>query len=509
MLDPVRAKARIIGVTAAAFLGGLLFASGLELTAGSYAGTLLQAPDDAEIRPVAELSHAFISISEAVTPAVVNISSEMPARRDQQQHPEIPQEFRDLFPGLPDGGQQGPQVGTGTGFLITNDGYIMTNNHVVEGAERIEVTMLDGRKFNASIVGRDAFTDIAVIRIEGSGFPTARLGRSEASRVGEWVLAIGNPLGLDHTVTAGIISAKGRGLNILAQELQRRGLPNYAIEDFIQTDAAINRGNSGGPLVNLRGEVIGVNTAILGNAMGGGLGYGFAVPIDLARRVADNLIRHGEVRRAALGVQIDQVDAEAAEVAGLPEIAGVLIQDFTEDSPAQRAGIQPGDVIVGVEGQPIRRTAELQREVALREPGETVTVDVIRNGERRQVRVRLGEAQTQPQRTAQAPTEDRAGETLGISEVRELTPEVARRLGFRSAEGVIITRVVPNSVAHRRGLIASPQAPLRVVSVQGQPVRTVDEFNRAIRSVGAGEVLSIRLEAPDGQAFTRNMRVPG
>ncbi|CAN5518307.1 Do family serine endopeptidase [soil metagenome] len=509
MLDPIRSKARTIALVAAAFVGGIFVASGLELTAGSHAASLLQVgPSAREVQPVANLSEAFIAIADATTPAVVNISTER-TQRAIRGHQGIPEPFRRFFD-IPEGGPQGggpevPLPGTGTGFLITEDGYVMTNNHVVEDATRIRVTLQDRRQFDATVVGRDPTTDIAVIRIEGNGFPAARIGRSEDVRVGEWVLAIGNPLGLDFTVTAGIISARGRGLGIINQSVGPT-----AIEDFIQTDAAINPGNSGGPLVNLRGEVIGINSAIASRT-GYSQGYGFAVPVDLARRVADDLIRYGRSRRPMLGVNITAVTPEDAEAYGLPSVAGAVVQDFADDSPARRAGIQEGDVIVAVDGRPIEQSNELQRVIATRRPGETVEIDVVRYGERRQLRVQLAEVPTADVAVATPPaaTRERAGTEarLGV-QVAALTGQSAQEYGFTDTDGVVITEVQPYSAAFRAGL----RSGMRIRQVDRQPVRTVDQFQRIIRGKRPGEVISLAVEASTAQGGrTRsilNVRMP-
>jgi serine protease Do len=506
MFDPIRAKAKVIVFTTAAFLGGVLFASGLEWTAGTHAATLLQtAPSAQEVRPVAELNEAFISIAESVTPAVVNISTER-TQRLPGSHPAIPEEFRRFFNlPVPEGRQQEiPLPGSGTGFIISPDGHIMTNNHVVEGASRISVTLHDRRQFSARVIGRDPTTDVAVIKIEGSGLPVARLGRSEGARVGEWVLAFGNPLGLNFTVTSGIISAVGRPLGIIGQSLGED--QPLAIEDFIQTDAAINPGNSGGPLVNLRGEVIGINTAIAGSRTGTFTGYGFAIPIDLARRVADDLIQYGRSRRPMLGVNITPVSPEDAEAFRLPRVAGAVVQGFADDSPARRAGLQQGDVIVAVDGRPIEASNELQRVIAQRRPGETVTLDIIRYGERRQVRVQLAEAPGPQTATRTEPARERAEQRLGMT-IGALTPELARQLGLSAAEGVVITQVEPFSAAHRAGLDRGA----RILQVDRQPVRDVAQVQRLISAKRPGEVVSLTVEQADrGTPVTRivNLRIP-
>ena len=510
MLDPIRAKLKWIATATAAFAGGLAFASGLQWTSGSQATMLLQsqaAPSAQDVRPVAELNQAFTTIAETVTPAVVSITSERPqqAQRLPRSHPAIPPELRDLLPGLPDGGAPRPQIAGGSGFFVSADGFIMTNNHVVEDAEKIEVLLQDRRTLPARIVGRDPTTDVAIIKVEGSGFPTLRRGRSESTRVGEWVLAIGNPLDLGNTVTAGIVSAKGRPLGILARNdpATVQGGGSYAIEDFIQTDAAINMGNSGGPLVNLRGEAIGINTAIFSQT-GFYAGYGFAVPMDLAWRVAEDLMRYGKVRRPVLGVVIEDVEPEDAEVFRLPNVSGVVVQDYSDDSPARRAGVQKGDVIVAVNGQPVNAVNELQRVVRSFQPGQTVTLDIIRYGRRVQARVELMEAPTPRVAAAPAPAREPAAEgRLGIR-VAPLSAEMARQMGFREAGGVVVTEVQRFGAAGRRGLPEN----VRIVQLDREPVRDVADFQRKLAGKRAGQVISLTVQSPDGQERIINVRVP-
>jgi serine protease Do len=506
MLDPVRAKARVIIFTTAAFLGGVMFATGLEWTAGTHAASILQsAPSAGDVRPVADMNEAFITIAESVTPSVVNISTER-TQRVSRGHPAVPEEFRRFF-NIPEGqgGQQDvPMPGTGTGFILSADGYIMTNNHVIEDANVIRVTLHDRRRFDARVVGRDPTTDVAVIKIEASGLTPSRIGRSESTRVGEWVLAFGNPLGLDFTVTTGIVSAKGRPLQILRQTLGEAG--GMAIEDFIQTDAAINPGNSGGPLVNLRGEVIGINTAIAGSRTGTFTGYGFAVPIDLAGRVADDLIQYGRSRRPMLGVNIQPVAPEDAEVYGLPRVAGAVIQGFADDSPARRAGLERGDVIVAVDGRQIEASNELQRVIAQRRPGETVAIDVIRYGQQRQARVQLAEAPAPPTADAPEPARGRVEQRLGI-QVVPVSPEIQRQFGFEGTEGAVITEVAPGSPAQRRGLARG----MRITAIDRQPVRDVAQLQRTLGNKRPGDVVSLDVEIVERGARTQtivNIRLP-
>src|SRR5688572_8704470 len=338
-------RAQLIAAALVAFSVGVVFASGFDLTKISWAQKTnptapAPKPTPAEVKPLEEVGQAFEAIAEHVTPAVVAIEAEqLETRRPTTQRRgtgTVPPEFEDFLRrfDIPD---QQPRGGTGSGFIVTKDGFILTNNHVVANADRVTVTMLDNRRFVAKVVGRDPTTDVAVLKVEGTNLPTVTLGDDRTTRIGQWVVAIGNPLGLDFTVTAGIVSAKGRSR--LALPGTDRPEARYAIQDFIQTDAAINPGNSGGPLVNIRGEVIGINSAIA-SPTGFSAGYGFAIPITLAKQVMDDLVTHGRVRRAVLGVSIAEVEPADARAAGIAEIRGVKIQAFEpseSESPAARA----------------------------------------------------------------------------------------------------------------------------------------------------------------------------
>jgi serine protease Do len=492
---------------------GLALASGRTPSAARTELPLLQSAlgERVAVQEARGLSEAFVMISEQVTPAVVRIQAERPSSAADPNSP-VPPEFRDFF-GLPPNSERPgvPQLAGGTGVIVSPDGHILTNNHVVDGAQRIIVTLNDRRTFEAKVVGRDRTTDVAVVKIDASGLPAARLGDSDQARVGEWVVAIGNPgfsdaSTLDFTVTGGIISAKNRPLQIIPQELQAHGdaaTAVYAIEDFIQTDAVINPGNSGGPLVNLQGEVIGVNTAI---ASGSGYyqGYGFAIPINLARRVMNDLLQYGNVRRALLGISINDVTPEDAEVYKLPAIAGVLVEDFAENSPARATGLQRGDVIVAVEGEPVQRVGQLQRLIAQHQPGDAVEIDVIRYGAAKQFRIRLTEAPlpAAPARPAAATTSPPAAD-LGI-ELAELTPNLAREIGYARPGGVVVTGVAPASPAARKQL---PRG-FRIISIDQRAIATVREARDILRRARPGAVVSLHLEGPDGRVRIVNVRVP-
>src|SRR5882762_2982693 len=376
-------------LVAIAFVFGLAFASTLNLPKQSGAAETLAIPSPEPAAPqysapalkaAGDFQDAFVAVAEHVKPSVVFIRSQHVERGDNQR---LPPGFQDFFPNL----RRRPQVeqGSGSGFIVSSDGYILTNNHVVAGADKVTVRLYDKREFTAKVVGTDPNTDVAVIKIDARGLPMVGFGNSDSTRVGEWALAIGNPLGeaFAFTVTAGIISAKGR---LLAGLQQTR----YGIQDFIQTDAAINPGNSGGPLVNIQGQVIGINSAIASET-GFYSGYGFAIPINLARTVMDQLVKTGHVERAVMGIRIDDARQEDAEAVGLKQIRGVLVESFAPgQSPAKDAGLQPGDVIVALDGQPIDNTPQLQQKVGFKKPGETVEDNILRQGgEKKTLTVRL------------------------------------------------------------------------------------------------------------------------
>src|SRR5918912_1919267 len=386
------------GLVALAFALGLLFAGLLALPSRSSAQeqahratpiAQVPAPSIPAAKPLQELSEAFAAVAEHVKPTVVYIRSQRTEQATRQNMPPGMERFFPRFHQQPD-----IEQGSGSGFVVSSDGFILTNNHVVEGAEQVTVRLLDRREFKAKVIGSDANTDVAVLKIDAKGLQPVSLGNSDDARVGEWVLAIGNPLGegLTFTVTSGIISAQGRAL----QGLPGRG--QGSIQDFIQTDAAINPGNSGGPLVSVRGEVIGINSAIASET-GFYSGYGFAIPINLARTVMNQLIVDGKVHRAALGVSIDNVTLNDAQYVGLPEIRGVVVKDIpSDDSPAKKAGIEPGDIIVAIDGKPVEYVGQLQQQVGFKRPGEVVKVEVARKGGvRKTFDVKLQPLADQPQ----------------------------------------------------------------------------------------------------------------
>lgn len=512
--DLLKTKTKIALVVAVAFLSGIGLAAqfGFMDSRGAPAAAVVetqpQLPATA-VQPALDLSDAFVAIADAVTPSVVRIE----ARRRQQSPRRM--SLDDFFRGRPDPGRGELVTAGGSGFVVSEDGYVMTNNHVVSEAEEISVILRDGRNFDAELVGADPTTDVAVIRIDGPDLEPVSLGSSEEVRVGEWVLAIGNPgIGpgagggnsLDYTVTAGIVSARGRSLDLIRRELREEEpdgqLAGFAIEDFIQTDAVINPGNSGGPMVNLRGQVIGINAA-LASRTGYYVGYGFAIPIDLAHRIMDDLVEYGRVRRAYLGVRMGPVAAEDAEVYGLPEIAGALVQGVEEDTPAAKAGLAREDVITAVDGAPVRTSNDLQHKIALRAPGDLVRITIYRDGAPRDVEVRLAEAPfSEEAEEAEPEPESRTADKLGI-EVAEVTRQIADAMELEDADGVLVTDVERGGPADRRGIRARACV---IHEINHRPVNDPGDVEDALRDVGSGEVVSVLARCGLGDPTVVNMR---
>lgn len=466
----------------------------------------------------AALNETFVSLAERVKPGVVRIEVRAEGRAGPSSSPqfELPEPFRRFFD-IPDLEQMPrdpmPRIGGGTGFLVSDDGYIVTNHHVVADADEITVWLENRYSYEAELVGSDPTTDVAVIRIDGEHLPALNWGSSDDLRVGQWVIAIGNPgLGgnrpLEYTVTSGIVSAKERPLQLIGRSLQEDtefgpDLANYAIENFIQTDAVINPGNSGGPLVNLYGEVVGINTAIASTS-GYYQGYGFAVPGDLARRVVEDLIEDGTVERAWLGVLVSGVTPEDAEYYGLSRVSGVLVQDVTERSPADRAGLLREDVIIGVDGEQVDRGGGLQQLVAEHRPGDEVSLQIVRDGDERELVVELGEAplrEVTATRPSAGSPRTAALDRLGL-QVEDLTDRRARELGYETASGVVVRDVEPAGPAARRGVVPG----WRIVELNRQEIDSVEALEQRLARVGEGEIVRLLLETPAGERRVANIR---
>lgn len=510
MYDPLRAKAKVVFYSTVAFVFGVGIASGMGWTEASHAMPVIsEAPQvsEAAVRPAMDLSNAFVNLANVVTPSVVRIESVRRGRAINSE--DIPDQFRRFFD-IPEGQDPAPRTSGGSGFIISTDGYILTNNHVVEGAEKVTVFLSDRRYFEAEIIGNDPFTDVAVIKIDaGEPVPAMSFGDSDDVRVGEWILAIGNPgfgnsTQLDFTVTAGIVSARGRPLGLLANDARARfgaDLGGYAIEDFIQTDAVINPGNSGGPMINLKGQVVGINSAIASNT-GAYQGYGFAIPVNLARRVMEDLIEYGHVRRPRLGVQISEVQPEDAEIYALPTVSGILIQEVPDDGPAVGL-LEAEDVIVALNGDPVGYVGELQARIAGYHPGDRVTVTIYRDRSPMDVTVRLAEAPINDIPTLTAERSSLAEERLGIN-VEEMDAGMARAFGV--TEGVILSNVARASPAARSNVGAYRGTML--TRINDTEVKTTEDVRLALAEVEPGQIVQLYFQTRDGVTRFENVRMP-
>jgi serine protease Do len=489
----------------AAVSGSIALAVGL--MAGTWLGNPVAPVTNAEAafglggdHAASELSAAFSHVAEQIGPSVVNISStkkmKSPFRPGNFRGSpfEFGEEFFNQFfgpggPHGPGGGGRGDdflQQGMGTGVVVSDDGYIVTNTHVVEGADEVKVKLVDDREFTAKVVGTDPKTDLAVVKIEAGALQAATLGDSDQLKVGELVLASGNPFGLNATITAGIVSAKGRA-NV--------GIADY--EDFIQTDAAINPGNSGGPLVNLEGEVVGINTAIFSRS-GGYMGIGFAIPSNMVKSIMTSLIKEGRVIRGWLGIAIQNLDDGLAKSFNYDSTDGVLVGDVTADSPAASAGMKAGDIIVAYNGTAVSKADRLRSRVADTPPGSRATVEVFRDGRKKELDVKIGEL---PVDEAEASAGSEEGEStqldIGMS-VQTLTPDIARELGYKGAmRGVVVTDVDPMGPAAKSGI-----RPKDVITkVQDEKVDDADDFRAALRKYKEDGGVRLAVKNGDMQRF--------
>jgi len=430
------------------------------------------AGDDSDLALLKQTSRAFTRVAKQAVPAVVFITVE---KRVETRQPDM--RFNDPFGffGFPRPSQPRQHIlrGQGSGFIITKDGYILTNNHVVGDADKITVKLNDGREFEAEQVGADPKSEVAVIKIDvEDDLPVLEVGDSSSLEMGEWVIAVGNPFGLSETLTVGVVSAVGRN-NI--------GIAEY--EDFIQTDADINPGNSGGPLLDIEGKVIGINTAIYSQS-GGSVGIGFAIPIDLAVVIKDQLVAHGKVTRGFLGIQLnrEEVDEAMAESFGLDEAGGVLVAGVVDDSPAAEAGLEAGDIILEMNGEVVEGNRAFRNRVALTAPGKKIELKVFRDDKSKMFEVTIG---VLPGDEAAQKQAVEVAQKLGLA-VRELTLELAEKFGYEMAEGVLVAEVEPYSAAAQ----AEIEPGHLILSVNRQSVTTIEEFSEALAEVAdRGRVL--------------------
>lgn len=461
----------LIGVSLASLIAGLIIAANLNWTH----------PISAKTDPVLAGNYpSFAELAQAVSPAVVNISTTKKVRggnrvfdffmgpRDRRSP--MDDFFERFFGGDLPPQREYKQRSLGSGFIIDGEGHILTNNHVVEDADEIKVILKDHKEFEAKVIGRDPKTDLALIKIKsGKGLQPIRLGNSDELRVGDWVMAIGNPFGLEHTVTAGIVSAKGRVI----------GAGPY--DNFIQTDASINPGNSGGPLINLKGEVVGINTAIIAQ----GQGIGFAIPINTAKELLPQLKEKGKVTRGWLGVMIQKVTPDLARSFNLKDESGALVGDVTPGSPADKAGIKPGDIIIEFDGKAIKEMNELPRLVAAVPVGKTVEVKVLRDGKPMSFKVQVQELEDK--QMAAGPSQEK--QRLGLT-VREMTPELARRYRMDYEPGILVVEVWEGSIAEEAGI----QEGDLIKEVNRKSVRDLKTYQSLINSVKKGGNILLRIK---------------
>jgi serine protease Do len=445
------------------------------LVATSLPAVVMAQPD---IQVAKELSGALSQVASEAMPAVVSIRVEKtveaagpammgpgsplgPQDPSRQYYDDF---FRRFFGGnLP---QKFHQMGQGSGFIISPDGYILTNNHVVGDADKITVDLQDGRTFtDAKLIGTDPDSEVAVIKIQGKDFPVLPMGDSDKLQIADLVIAVGNPFGLAETVTVGVVSALGRNI------------PLAEYNDYIQTDAAINPGNSGGPLIDLDGHAIGINTAIFTQS-GGYMGIGFAVPINMAKAISEQLIKTGKVTRGYLGVMIQDVTPELAQSFGLEKAQGALISQVTQDSPAKAAGLKQGDIILKMDDKDVETSNVLKNEVAMLAPGSKVRFEIFRGGKKQEVTVKIGERPASLSRSAQEAMQQPKGQ-LGM-QLQNLTKDLADQLGYAPGEGVVVTEVDPGSPADSAGI----QPGDLIVSVDHKDVKSVSEFEKALHAVG-------------------------
>jgi serine protease Do len=470
-------------VIVAALIGGGILASGLRNWTGQnvFGASSLALTAGHGHEPVAlgSFMNGFSAVLKPVLPAVVNIhTSKVVKQKPQEEMPFFNDPFFQQFFGNRGGqgqGQQRPEreQSLGSGVIVTSDGMILTNNHVIDGASDIEVDLSDKREFKAKLIGTDAKTDVAILKIDATGLPTLSIGDSSRLEVGDIVFAVGDPFGVGETATMGIVSATGRS-----------GLGIESYEDFIQTDASINPGNSGGAMIDLHGDLIGVNTAIVTGGGGGNQGIGFAIPINMARSVMDQIVSHGKVVRGYLGVYIQDVNPDIAKQFGLSENRGVLIGDVSPDTPGAKAGLKRGDVVLALNGQPTSGADQLRLRISEMPPGATAKLQIWRDGKTQDVDVTLGELPAE--KTASTGGDETSQGGLEGVEVQELTPDIAHELNLPGgAHGVIVGSVDPSSAAAEAGLERGNV----IEEVNHKPVTNIQQYKQAVAAAGQQPVL--------------------
>ncbi len=465
-------------------------------------GTCLipQASVHSKESPIARRAIDFTEVAKTAIPAVVSINVKTSAKtKPSKQNPwrwNAPDDeagndafgsndfFRRFFFGTPHGSEQepAPSEGQASGFIVTADGYILTNCHVVNNATEITVVLNNGSEFVGTIVGQDPNTDIAIVKIDSTDLPFITLGNSDELLVGQWVIAIGNPLGLQATLTVGVVSATGRNDLDLAH-----------IEDFIQTDAAINQGNSGGPLLNLGGEVIGMNTAIFTNMSSGFMGIGFAIPSNLLKHIMDDLIATGRVDRGFLGVVLQPMDSSLAKAFNLDKTEGALVAEVSKDSPADRAGLKAGDIVLKYNKNQVTNIASLRNAIALMKPGTIASLTIMRDGKIIEVPIEIGSFPTEKDQLASKSTK---GNKYGFS-VQDLTPELAKSLGYSLDKGVVIASIDSGSPAARSGL----KKGALIVAINQQKINSTTEFNKLLEATPKGKPLLLLIKQGDAMRF--------
>ncbi|MGD0840769.1 MAG: DegQ family serine endoprotease [Candidatus Acidiferrales bacterium] len=483
---PMAAIALVLALALGGATAWFIAAGGHTALGAGRSVTLKVADDSSPAATRVSFAEGFAAIVQPNLPAVVNISTSKMVKNPQLQNPFENDPFFQQFFGHQFGGQQAPEqqqpkqqreMSLGSGVIVSPDGYILTNNHVIDGASDIKVSLKDKREFKAQLIGADPKSDLAVLKIPATDLTAITFGDSAKTQVGDFVLAIGDPFGVGETVTMGIVSATGRN----SLDIEEGGY-----EDFIQTDAAINPGNSGGALINVRGELVGINTAILtGNEGGGNEGVGFAIPVDMARGIMQQILKNGKVTRGYLGIMIQEVTPDVAKAFGLPSSEGALVGDVKAGGPASKAGMQRGDVILTLNGQPVEDSRSLRLHIASMAPGQTVQLGVQRNQTKLSLSVTLAELPETPE-AASAPGAESAPSAVAGVDVDTLTSDIAGQLGLPAeTHGVVVTQVDPSSAAAETGL----QRGDVIQEVNRTPVASVDQYTRAVKAANGQQLL--------------------